>query len=163
MTYYAHSNELDKSKWQTVKDHLENTARLALSLGEDIGLSEFAYIAALLHDIGKYSLAFQNRLNGANIRIDHSTAGAQEVIKLFKKDADQQLMGILLAYCISGHHSGLLDYGSVIDCETDGTLQARLKKKLPDYKYYAQEIDISKFVCDINSVNIDEDECAQKN
>jgi len=163
MIYYAHSSELDKSNWQTVKDHLENTARLALSLGEDTGLSEFAYIVASLHDIGKYSHAFQRKLKGANLRIDHSTAGAQEVIKLFKKDANQQLMGMLLAYCIAGHHSGLLDYGSVIDSETDGTLQARLKKKLPDYKYYAQEIDILKFVCDINSVNIEEDECAQKN
>ena len=146
MTYYAHSNELDKSRWQSVKIHLINTAELALSLGEDSGLSEFAYFAALLHDIGKYSQAFQKKLDGAHIKVDHSTAGAKEVIKIFGQNPKQQVMGTILSYCIAGHHAGLPDFGSEIDCETDGTLQARLKKNLNDYKNYTQEIDVSKLV-----------------
>jgi CRISPR-associated endonuclease/helicase Cas3 len=73
MTYYAHSNGLDKQGWQKLKDHLEHTAELARELGRGSGLAEFAVIAAWLHDIGKYSPAFQRRLAGANLRVDHCT------------------------------------------------------------------------------------------
>jgi CRISPR-associated endonuclease Cas3-HD len=114
MIYYAHSSEFDKSKWQTVKDHLENTARLALSPGEDTGLSEFAYIVASLHDIGKYSQAFQRRLDGSKHRVDHATAGVREITQIFKTEP-QKVFANLLACCITGHHEGLTDYGSVTD------------------------------------------------
>ena len=144
--YYAHSNELDKSNWQSAKDHLINTANIASILGNDARVSEFAHVAALLHDIGKYSLAFQRKLNGANIKADHSTAGAQATKELFILNPIQQIMGTLLAYCIAGHHGGLADYGSEIDCETDGTLIARLKKKVEDYSSYIQDIDSSKLI-----------------
>lgn len=146
MAYYAHSNELDKTQWQTVREHLVNTAELALELSHDTHLSEFAYIAALLHDIGKYSLAFQKRLEGAHIKVDHSTAGVQEVKRLYAQDQKQKLMSTILAYCIAGHHGGLPDYGSEIDLGTEGTLNARIKKDVEDYRSYTQEIDTSKLV-----------------
>ena len=146
MTYFAHSNELDRSRWQGLKDHLVNTGNLALNFGSDTEISQFAYIAALLHDIGKYSQVFQKKLDGAHLKVDHSTAGAQEVITLFKDNPKQQAIATILAYCIVGHHGGMPDYGSVIDLEMEGTLQARLKKKLEDYSEYTQEIDPSKFV-----------------
>jgi len=76
--YYAHSREgLEKSEWQCLKDHLANTGNLAAELGSDAGISELARTAALLHDIGKYSQAFQRRLEGSNRRVDHSSAGAR--------------------------------------------------------------------------------------
>ena len=55
MTFYAHSNHGDKSEWQTVHDHLQNTANLALKIGQGTGIEQYAYIAGLFHDIGKYS------------------------------------------------------------------------------------------------------------
>lgn len=140
MDYYAHSNEWGKANWQKIKEHLENTAAIAQNIGQDAGLSDFAYIAGLFHDLGKYSARFQNKLDGALISVDHSTAGAQEIVRLFQSDQKQKIIATLLAYCIAGHHSGLPDYGSVIDCENDGSLQARLKKKLDDYAGYSQEI-----------------------
>jgi len=143
MVFYAHSNEQDKKKWQTIHEHLDNTAEIARILGVDIGLSEFCQLVARLHDIGKYSPAFQRKLDGAQIHIDHSTAGAQEIISLFNHNPKQQLISTLLAYCIAGHHSGLPDYGSVIDCDSGGTLQARLKKKVQPYAAYRQELDVS--------------------
>jgi CRISPR-associated endonuclease/helicase Cas3 len=143
-TYYAHTKGLDKSNWQSVKEHLVNTANIALLSSSDTGLSEFAYIASLLHDIGKYSLAFQKKLNGAKIKVDHSTPGAKEIISLFKQTPKQRLMSTMLAYCIAGHHGGLPDYGSLIDFDTDGTLQARLKREVERYDFYSQEIDVSK-------------------
>ncbi|NMB90712.1 MAG: CRISPR-associated helicase Cas3' [Chloroflexi bacterium] len=141
MTYYAHSNAEGKENWQLLIAHLTGTAALAVEFGRDAGISDFAYVAALLHDIGKYSQAFQKRLEGAPAKVDHSTAGAREIIDLFSQDQAQQFIATLLAYCISGHHGGLLDFGSPIDLENDGTLQARLKRQLQDYSVYAQEIE----------------------
>jgi len=140
MTYYAHSNKLGKQYWQTVREHLNNTANIARELGIDAGVAELAYVAAMLHDIGKYSDAFQRRLEGAGFKVDHSTAGAKEARQLFQDDPVHQIMGTILAYCIAGHHSGLLNYGSPIDIETDGTLWARLKKEVEDYQIYKEEI-----------------------
>ncbi len=142
MPYYAHATD-GKTKWQSVKDHLFNTAAIAARLGGEIGLADFAYLVGLLHDIGKYSQAFQRRLRGASVRVDHSTAGAVEVIKRFQSSHQQQMIASILAYCITGHHGGLLDYGSVIDLESAGTLQARLKKPLEDYSAYREDVELS--------------------
>jgi CRISPR-associated endonuclease/helicase Cas3 len=146
MTYFAHTNDQDQSHWQSIKDHLLNTGQLALELGGDPRIANFAYIAALLHDIGKYSQAFQSKLNGAKIKVDHSTAGAYEVRNLFNRNITEQSMATILAYCIAGHHGGLPDFGSVIDVETEGTLQARLKKNIEPYTDYSLDIDTSTLI-----------------
>ena len=145
-TYYAHSNEYDQSKWQSLNDHLRNASELAYDLGSDAGVSTLAQIAARLHDIGKYTQAFQRKLEGAHIRVDHSTAGAQEVFNLFQQTPNQKMLATLLAYCIAGHHSGLPDYGSPTDVETDGTLWARQKKQPQVYSDYKTEIDPAMLV-----------------
>ncbi len=143
MKYYGHSKkDKDKSEWQLLKDHLVNTADLAERFGQDAGISELARTAALLHDIGKYSKAFQARLDGAKKKVDHATAGAREVRSLFKQDQNQKYLATMLAYCIAGHHTGLPDYGDVTDVENNGTLLARVeKKKLEDFSAYKTEID----------------------
>ena len=145
MKYYAHSRKgEDKSKWQTLKDHLTNTAVLAERFGVDAGISELARTAALMHDLGKYSKAFQARLDGSPRKVDHATAGARTAIELFNKTDIEKWLATMLAFCIAGHHTGLPDYGSAIDVDGDGTLLARLdpaKKKLEDYSAYKTEID----------------------
>jgi len=143
--YYGHSkkNEANKTNWQLLKDHLANTADLAEKFGLDAGMSELAHTTAYLHDIGKYSNAFQARLNGSKIKVDHSTAGARTAIELFNKNAVEKWLAIMVAYCVAGHHSGLPDHGSPIDVETDGTLMARIdpkKKKLDDFNAYQNEL-----------------------
>lgn len=145
MQFFAHSNDHDKSKWQNLKDHLQNTANIASELGAFSGLSEFAALAAILHDIGKYSQAFQKKLDGERLTVDHSSAGALEITKFLIENPNQKFIATILAYCVTGHHSGLLDYGSEIDLPTDGTLVARLKKQLEDYSAYNTEIDLSSF------------------
>ena len=142
--FYAHSNQWEQSSWQRLKEHLENTAKLAVEFGQDAGLSDLAYISALFHDIGKYSLKFQQRLEGKPFKVDHSSAGAQEIKQLFKNDQTETHLATILAYCIAGHHGGLPDLGSDMDLEADGTLIARLKKEVEDYFYYSHEIDPSK-------------------
>ncbi len=140
MIYYAHTRGSDRTEWQTIKDHLLNSSRLAMEFGRDAGITDLAFIAGLMHDIGKYSGAFQRRLEGANHPVDHSTAGAKELTRLFH-NTSYQLMAELLAYCIVGHHTGLPDCGSVIDMTESGTLSARLNRNLEDYSAYKFEID----------------------
>jgi len=140
--YYAHSRKgEDKFRWQLLKDHLNNTANLAEAFGTDAGISELAKMAALLHDIGKYSKEFQRRLDGSGGKVDHATAGAKEIRALFNKDQNQKFLADMLAYCIAGHHTGLPDYGSPADVDGDGTLLSRVEKKaLKDYSAYQNEI-----------------------
>ncbi|HLO14151.1 MAG TPA: CRISPR-associated endonuclease Cas3'', partial [Anaerolineales bacterium] len=154
--YYAHSKKgKDKSEWQSLKDHLLNTANLAERFGSDAGISELARTAALLHDIGKYSKAFQARLDGSGRKVDHATAGARTAVEVFNKNDLEKWLATILAYCIAGHHAGLPDYGSAIDIETDGTLSARLdanKKKLEDFSAYKTEVDLTKLTVKSRSV-----------
>ena len=59
--FLAHQSE-DKSRVQTVLEHLEGTAALAEQFASPFGGGEQARLAGMLHDIGKYSEAFQERL-----------------------------------------------------------------------------------------------------
>lgn len=82
-----------------------------------------AEVAGLLHDLGKYTAEFQNRLQGGK-RVDHATAGAQLVVNKWSH------FGKLLAYVIAGHHAGLAN--GVDDGNDRSTLDVRLKKIIPE-------------------------------
>jgi uncharacterized domain HDIG len=114
-----------------LKDHLEATGRLAAQFAAAFGAAELGRVGGLLHDVGKYSDPMQQRLRGAPVAVDHSTAGAQEAVRLYG-DA----FGRILAYVIAGHHAGLPDFGSRAD---EGSLAARLAKAIPDYSAYRNE------------------------
>ncbi|MDY9926762.1 CRISPR-associated helicase Cas3' [Methanosarcina sp.] len=132
--YYAHSTDRqDKSDWQPLKEHLENVANIASGFSREFNAEQFGYAAGLLHDIGKYSPEFQRRLAGAQIRVDHSTAGAKESGKLYCMFHSR-----ILEYIITGHHGGLLDYGTL-----ESGLNERLSRPyLSDYSEYKNEISI---------------------
>lgn len=132
--YYAHSREdTEKSEWHLLQHHLTETARKAAEFANPFAAGELAYTAGLLHDLGKYSIEFQQRLQGGNFRVNHSTAGALEALGLHR------VFGILLAYVIAGHHTGLTDWGSKAD---ESSLAGRLAntKNIPDYCAYKNEI-----------------------
>ncbi|MFN7037717.1 MAG: CRISPR-associated endonuclease Cas3'', partial [Bellilinea sp.] len=140
--FFAHRREgEDPESWQPLIEHLRNTAALARDFGKDANIGDLAYIAGLLHDLGKYSDEFQKRLAGNGRRVDHSTAGAKELMSLLE-GKPQQSFARLLAYPILGHHAGLPDYGSETDLE-GGTLCARLKNNIPDYSAYKNELDVT--------------------
>ena len=133
MQYLAHIN--DKGEEQPLKRHLEGTALLCGQFADNFGAYEWGYCCGLLHDIGKYSLKFQKRLQGSEDSVDHSTAGA-------KVCWDRKGMYQFLSYCIAGHHAGLPDTGGASDMGTRGTMMGRMKKKLENYQAYKKEIEI---------------------
>lgn len=124
---------------QTVAEHLQSTAEIAskFSIPE---LGNIVYHSGLLHDVGKYQSAFQERIRGKDIRVDHSTCGAIEAKKNYKNFTAQ-----LLAYIIAGHHGGIPDGGSKADLpEEKSTLSARLKKDdLESWAAYKNDIQLT--------------------
>lgn len=135
MTYYAHTRE--SGQWQTVKDHLLGTAEKAKSFAIP-ALKESAYLVGLLHDLGKYSDDFQRRLNGADIRVDHSTYGAKEILK----EIGGKRSAYAWAYVIAGHHAGLPDLGNVGENENRSTLRERLKTECSDASAWKKDIEV---------------------
>src|SRR5258705_13887692 len=123
--YYAHSTgTADRSDWQILVCHLRQVALRAAALGNKFGAAKAAALAGWLHDLGKYSDAYQAYIGGRGPGgVDHSTAGAQELRKLVS-GRDDQLFAELIAYAIAGHHAGLPDMSS----SEASALSDRLKK-----------------------------------
>ncbi|NLU53721.1 MAG: CRISPR-associated endonuclease Cas3'' [Clostridiaceae bacterium] len=132
MPYIAHRT--DDNKEQLLLEHLCETARIAADMAKIIRKNNLAYLCGLLHDVGKYSKEFQDRIKNNGSICDHSTAGAQVLEKI------NEPLGKLLGYIITGHHSGLLNGGGWGDTCNDKSLYARLKKEVPYYGDFSKEI-----------------------
>ena len=67
-SYYAHTakksdgTSVGIEDWQKLAKHLRNVAEIARQAAEPLGLADEAELAGLLHDLGKYSQRFQQRL-----------------------------------------------------------------------------------------------------
>lgn len=121
----AHVRQAGNGEWHEhrLDEHLRGVAAIAADSASHFGSSDWANIAGLWHDLGKYSMEFQRyiktvsgydagaHLEGAPGRVDHSTAGAIHAVRQFDKH------GRILAYLIAGHHTGLPDWHSA---ETGG-------------------------------------------
>lgn len=133
--YIAHINEYTDAI-QTVQQHSFQTAVLCREYAIP-AFKDFLYVIGLLHDIGKYMDEFQKRIRGAQIRVEHSMCGAIAAGELFPN-----VMGLMMQFCITGHHSGLPDAGFPNDTAELGTLYGRLKREFSDYSEYKRELEI---------------------
>lgn len=114
--YLAHI--ADDGKTQTVKEHLTGTAKLASDFASVFDAADQAELAGLAHDIGKYTAAFQSRLQGGH-KVDHATYGA------YKCFLRRQLAA---AFAVMGHHGHLPDGGGKGDTSEAGTFFGRIKR-----------------------------------
>lgn len=130
MEYIAHKRNDTDGKEQLLITHLKNTALLCSKFAECINLQEYGHLVGMLHDIGKYCDSFQKRINGENIKVEHSTSGAKEAFALRLPMA---------AFCISGHHGGLPDVGNNNDNAEDGTLFGKMCRVPEDYSCWQYE------------------------
>lgn len=114
--YYAHSLEgKPPSDWQPLEEHLQNVAKLAADFARPFGGDQWAYLAGLWHDLGKYSDAFQAKLfaeNGIEMKsadsprkVVHSEAGGHYASLKGWQGADR-----VLSWLIMCHHTGLTDF-----------------------------------------------------
>ena len=121
--FYAHSKlDAPKEHWQLLDEHLQNVAIRAAAFAAVFGAGEWGKTAGFLHDAGKATRQFLQRLEGKPVRVNHSLCGARH--------AQEQggIFGILLSYVIAGHHGGLPDGGL-----QEGQLHHRLKhERLPE-------------------------------
>ena len=136
MTYLARHSQ-DGTRSQTLLDHLTRTAELSAQFAAVFGAEELARRAGMLHDIGKYSDAFQRRVRGSGERVDHSTAGAREAYA--GCDA-------LTAFCVAGHHGHLPELGIPEDTACCASLCGRVRRvpgrDIEDFFAYQTEVTI---------------------
>lgn len=118
----AHVRQDSAGGWHEhlLDEHLHGVARIAGNFAADFDSREWAYIAGIWHDLGKYREKFQQYIKsvsgydaeahiegGVQGRVDHSTAGAIHAIEKLG------MQGRILAFLIAGHHAGLPDWNSV--------------------------------------------------
>lgn len=117
MAYYAHKRETADGQiiWQTVWEHLTGTAQRAGECLRPVGLENAAYLAGMLHDIGKFTTAFQQYLaegdSSMRGRVIHSFQGCRYLLEQFHRETDPDcsiMTSELLAFAVGAHH-GLFD------------------------------------------------------
>ena len=142
-TLLAHVREEAPGKWliHDLEDHLKGVAKFATEFAANFLGEDWVETTSLLHDMGKGSEAFQNKIKlqsgydpEAHIKdgeghAPHSTHGAAWVYHEWGPQ-----IGKVLAYLIAGHHGGLPDWSHTIG--VGGNLEYRLKadeiSKLPE-------------------------------
>jgi len=115
MEYYAHSGkQADRSDWQLLKEHLLGVATMARRFAEearpgDGAFHDAAYMAGLLHDLGKYRPEFQEYIRGNRGKGEatrHKQIGAAHALASRR---------IELASAIMGHHAGLQNVADLVN------------------------------------------------
>lgn len=132
MTYLAHI--AGDGRKQTAAEHLNGTAERCALFAAPFGAEELGRLAGLSHDLGKYSMEFQRRLDNGP-KVDHATAGASACWRMGQP---------LAAFAAAGHHGGLPDGGTQGDSPDAGTFLGRMKRAerggLPDCSPWTEEI-----------------------
>ena len=125
--FLAHYRQEDGTE-QSLEDHLIEVASKSRKFAAKINMATIGELVGLLHDLGKYSHAFQMYIRSGigqinpdedeyvdakcmKGKIDHSTAGAQYIWNVLKDKTGHEwhLARQIMALCIASHHSGLIN------------------------------------------------------
>lgn len=109
--FMAHS-AAGVGSWHPLKDHLAGVAQLASEFASTFGAKREAYLAGLVHDLGKYGDWFQARLRGEVSGIDHWTLGAWATARHYPQAAAACL-------AVAGHHLGLPQFDQDTSSQLD--------------------------------------------
>ena len=131
MTYYAREG-------QKLSEHLEKTANLAEKFAGVFGCARIGYTTGVLHDLGKYTLAFQGYLK-RSIRGEDVTRGevihALQGAKFIEEAIEDSVIVDITGNVIASHHGGLFDH---ID-DGERTLSVKSSKG-EDKLHYAEAV-----------------------
>lgn len=101
---------------QMLRSHIYETAEIAYSFAAPFGLGEVARAIGLLHDLGKYSEAFQrylsNSLLGKKVtrgEVPHAWLGAFEALNELENERSLVGLADIIANIVASHHGGLSD------------------------------------------------------
>jgi CRISPR-associated endonuclease/helicase Cas3 len=126
--HLAHIDPVGKP--HLLRDHLSEVASIAGLSAAHLNSSNWARLAGLWHDLGKYRSGFQQyirQVNGHEAHIEgklptgsdktHSAAGAVHALRTFEAKFGPRgaVLGRVLAYVIAGHHAGLGDWVAGLD------------------------------------------------
>ncbi|WP_028592959.1 CRISPR-associated helicase/endonuclease Cas3 [Paenibacillus massiliensis] len=138
MKYIAHIRKSDlENQW--VEEHLIGVKKLAETIGNKLNISHITGLAGLLHDMGKFTIAFLNYIVEAvnnpdaapkSKKIDHSTAGGRLLYQLFhtgRIDREKGILAEIVGNAIISHHSYLHDY---LDQDLDSPYLYRVRDKV---------------------------------
>ena len=90
---YAHIDRDKIEKKQSLYTHLLKTGLEAKKIGEKVDMGNISFLTGLLHDIGKASLDFQDKITKtSNKKVDHSSLGGLFVVKIYKLIFDEILV-----------------------------------------------------------------------
>ncbi|HZQ55081.1 MAG TPA: CRISPR-associated helicase Cas3' [Bryobacteraceae bacterium] len=124
MTFWAHSDrsglppEAPGANWQPLAEHLTKVGSLARKLASFAAPSgkqfqDLAEWAGLLHDYGKYTDCFQQRIRTGKGKCPHAIHGAAMA---FSGSAERPaLRAAHVAMAIAGHHAGIPDHSRFRD------------------------------------------------
>ena len=128
-------------------------ADLAQTLAEPLKSTQWAHLAGMWHDLGKYRPGFQQyirNVNGHEAHIEgklprgsdktHSAAGALHALRTLEAKFGPQgaVLGRVLAYVVAGHHAGLADWVAGLDTRLLGSGGADAQKE------YAQALEVCR-------------------
>lgn len=123
MVYIAHFDGDNSERIETVKEHLEHTKELCINYSSP-DFKNLASMSAILHDLGKYSEAFQlyisNQQDSLHVntkdikKVIHSTTGMQLIMDHYHNSNNgfRKLTAEILGEIICSHHGGLVDMGN---------------------------------------------------
>lgn len=137
MEIFAHSVAgRPEAEWEPLSHHLSQVGQRAAEFASLFGAADICRAMGLLHDIGKMSQPYQHYIRsapkpGGPKGPDHSSAGAQQAVRLYRSD-----LGRMMAFGLAGHHAGLMDGGG----HEGGNLSIRLTKPVENYAGWERHV-----------------------
>ncbi|MDR0921146.1 MAG: CRISPR-associated helicase Cas3' [Lactobacillales bacterium] len=137
----------DVEKTELIRNHLREVAEYSGKCSEKFGLPTIGFLVGLLHDFGKYSDIFQERIRED---LDNGAIHSQQGAKFILEQNACVLLKEIIAQTIFAHHGGLLD-----GADSDGE-RPMYSKLFNNEKKLEYEIAKERFLNEFSEVDFNE-------